>query len=502
MRGRFSKEHMAKPEDSYKEKFRPPVEEKLDREIAAALEGVSLDDLYGRPAADAQQGQPVRKGLRKGRVISIDQKDDAVFVDFGGKSQGIAPLSQFEEVPAVGSELEFNVDRYDPREGLLILSKKGVAAQNVTWDNLEIGQIVEGVVTGVNKGGLEVQVKSMRAFMPAGQVDLYFNPDLNVFLNQKLTAEVTQFDPHGKNLIISRRNVLEREKEELKVKMLAEVQEGQTRRGTVRTVTDYGAFVDLGGLDGLLHVSEMSHRRGMKPGDFVKVGDIVDVKIVKFDPETRKLSLSLKQAMADPWVGAEGKYGVGTAVTGRVSKVESFGAFIEVEEGVEGLLPVSEMSWQRIRHPSDVVKEGDTLRLVVLSLDPAQRRMSFSLKQAGPDPWARVNERYATDMVVDGTVTRVVDFGAFVQLEPGLEGLVHISELADHRVKAAGDVVQPGQGVSVRVLEIDPQARRMALSIRRANEATAPAEGGAAAPETVKKKKKGPELRGGLDWKW
>jgi small subunit ribosomal protein S1 len=358
------------------------------------------------------------------------------------------------------------------------------------------------VVTGVNKGGLEVQVKSMRAFMPAGQVDLYFNPDLNVFLNQKLTAEVTQFDPHGKNLIISRRNVLEREKEELKVKMLAEVQEGQTRRGTVRTVTDYGAFVDLGGLDGLLHVSEMSHRRGMKPGDFVKVGDIVDVKIVKFDPETRKLSLSLKQAMADPWVGAEGKYGVGTAVTGRVSKVESFGAFIEVEEGVEGLLPVSEMSWQRIRHPSDVVKEGDTLRLVVLSLDPAQRRMSFSLKQAGPDPWARVNERYATDMVVDGTVTRVVDFGAFVQLEPGLEGLVHISELADHRVKAAGDVVQPGQGVSVRVLEIDPQARRMALSIRRANEATAPAEGGAAAPATVKKKKKGPELRGGLDWKW
>jgi small subunit ribosomal protein S1 len=203
----------------------------------------------------------------------------------------------------------------------------------------------------------------MRAFMPAGQVDIYFNPDLSVYLNQKLTAEVTQFDAHAKNLIVSRRNVLEREKEEARAKMIEEIEVGQMRRGTVRSVLDFGAFVDLGGMDGLLHVSEMSHRRGVKPSDFVKVGDIVDVKIVKFDRDTGKLSLSLKQAMADPWVGVETKYPVGTALTGRITRVpkEGFGAFVEVEEGLEGLLPVSEISWQRIRHPSDVVKDGDIL---------------------------------------------------------------------------------------------------------------------------------------------
>lgn len=493
---------MAKSGDEFKSKFRPSVEEKLDREIEEALEGISLDALYGFDKSGADEStQPIRRGVHRGRVLSVDLKDDAVFVDFGGKSQGVAPLSQFDEAPAVGADMEFNVERYDPREGLLILSRKGSAATNVTWDNLEIGQIVEGVVTGVNKGGLELQIKSMRAFMPAGQVDLYFNPDLSVFMGQKLTAEVTQFDAHSKNLIISRRNILEREKAEAKQKMLEEIAEGQVRRGTVRSVMDYGAFIDLGGIDGLLHVSEMSHRRGVKPNDFVKVGDMVEVKIIKFDRETAKLSLSLKQAMADPWVGVEGKYGVGMSLTGRVSKVEGFGAFIEIEEGVEGLLPVSEMSWQRIKHPSDLVKEGDTLRLVVISIDAANRRMSFSLKQAGPDPWSKATERYAVEMIVSGAVTRVVDFGAFVELEPGLEGLVHISELADHRVKTAGEVVKPGQQVKVSILEIDAQARRMSLSIKRARE-DVPPPGSASAPAPSGKKKKRPELRGGLDWNW
>ena len=264
---------------------------------------------------------------------------------------------------------------------------------------------------------------------------------------------------------------------------------------------DFGAFVDLGGADGLLHVSEMSHRRGVNPGDIVKVGDVVDVKIIKLDKETGKMSLSLKQAMPDPWVGAETHYATGSALTGRVTKVENFGAFIEVEEGIEGLLPVSEMSWQRIRHPSDVVKVGDTIKLVVLSLDPVNKKMSFSLKQAGPDPWATVKDRYAQDMVVTGTVTRVVDFGAFVELEPGLEGLVHISELAANRVRAASDVVKPGDEVKVRVLEVDREARRVSLSIRRAVEmekpATAAAPAAGAAPAAPVKKKKRPELRGG-----
>ncbi|WP_428940415.1 S1 RNA-binding domain-containing protein [Fontivita pretiosa] len=494
--------------DEYKQKFRPQ-DAKLEQEVDAALAGVSLEELYStaspQPAAPeppATQTPGALKGTRRGRIISVDPAKDEVFVDLGGKSQGVAAYSQFETEPHVGDELEFDIERYDAREGLLILTRKGAAATNVTWETLQVGQIVEGIVTGMNKGGLELQVRNMRAFMPAGQVDLYYNKDISIYLGQRLKAEVTQFDAASKNLIVSRRSVLEREKEEARQKMLQEIEVGQTRRGTVRSLTDFGAFVDLGGLDGLLHVSEMTWRRGVKPGDIVKVGDVVDVKIIKFDRETGKLSLSLKQTMADPWTSAAERYAVGTEVTGRVSKVESFGAFIEVEEGIEGLLPVSEISYTRIKHPSDVVKEGDTLRLVVISVDPVNKKLSFSLKQAGPDPWKTVAERYPKDSVTTGKVTRTVDFGAFVELETGVEGLVHISELAEHRVKSVNDVVRQGQTVKVRVLDVDPKARRISLSIRRAEEPAAAAPAAAPAPAPAKKAKKKQQLRGGLDWNW
>jgi small subunit ribosomal protein S1 len=501
-------------QNEYKEKFRPDADPALDKEVEAALAGVPVEQLYAfdkpRPEAGGAGGpeqaggaapqQPQPSGVRRGKVVSIGRDD--VFIDLGGKSQGVCSLMQFDTVK-VGDEFDFIVDRYDEREGILILNRKGVVSTNVSWENLDVGQVVEGTVTAMNKGGLEVEVKGMRAFMPAGQVDLYFQKDISTLIGQRITAEVTQFDRNARNLVLSRRVLLERQKEEAKQKLMAEIAEGQTRRGIVRNVTDFGAFVDLGGVDGLLHVSEMSHRRGRHPSEFVKVGDLVDVKIIKIDKETGKLSLSLKQAMPDPWANAESRYPVGTSLTGRVTRVEPFGAFVEVEEGLEGLLPVSEMSWQRIRHPSDVVKDGDTIKLVVISLDPNAKRMSLSLKQAGPDPWAQVKERYAVDTVVPGKVTRVVDFGAFVELEPGLEGLVHISELAAHRVKAASDVVKPGQDVQVRILEIDKDARRISLSIKRAAEPATPAPSTAApAPAAAAKKKKRPDLKGGLDWNW
>ena len=490
--------------DQYRQKFRPDADEALDKEVEAALADVSVEELYAfdkpQPAAEGQARQAAEAGgSRRGKVISIGRDD--VFVDLGGKSQGICSLAQFDTVK-IGDEFDFVVDHYDEREGLLVLNRKGVIATNVSWENLEVGQIVEGTVTGMNKGGLEVDIKGMRAFMPAGQVDLYFQKDISTFLSQRVACEVMQFDRNARNLIVSRRALLERQKEEARQKLLSEIAEGQTRRGIVRSVMDYGAFVDLGGVDGLLHVSEMSHRRGRHPSEFVKAGDLVDVKIIKLDKETGKMSLSLKQAMPDPWANVETRYPVGASLTGRVVRVESFGAFVEVEEGMEGLLPVSEMSWQRIRHPADVVKAGDTIKLVVIAVDPNQKRMTFSLKQAGPDPWAQVKEKYAIDMVVGGKVTRVVDFGAFVELEPGLEGLVHISELAPQRVKAASDVVKPGQDVQVRVLEIDKEARRISLSIRRAAEPVAPAPAAATVSAASKKKKKKPELRGGLDWNW
>lgn len=488
---------MSESHDPYKQTFRPDTDPKLDAEIDQALGDLSIDQLYEQQAPASQQ--PEQKGSRIGRVVRIGR--DEVYLDFGGKAQGLAPLEQFNTI-RVGDEVEVDVERYDPAEGMLICNKKGAVRQDVSWENLEVGQIVEATVSGVNKGGLELEVKGMRAFMPAGQVDLYHIADFSQFLGQRLTAEVTQFDREKRNLILSRRHILEREREELRQKTMAELAEGQIRRGVVRNVMDFGAFVDLGGVDGLLHVSEMSFRRGrLNANEFVKTGDVMDVKIVKIDPETGKISLSLKQALGqDPWQEAETKYAPGTQVTGRVTRVESFGAFIEVEEGLEGLLPVSEISWQRIRHPSDVVKEGDTVRVAVLQVDPGNRRISFSLKQAGPDPWADVSAKYARDQVIEGTVTRVVDFGAFVEIESGLEGLVHISELADQRVRAASDVVKPGQRVSVRIMDIDAQSRRISLSIKRSKAGSTAPAAQAEAPESPAKKKKRPQLRGGLDF--
>jgi small subunit ribosomal protein S1 len=491
-----------------KAKFRVD-ESDLDREIDAALTGVALDDLYEKdrvgsattaPAAPAGQAAGPKTN-RRGRIVSVN-KDDA-FVDFGGKSQGICSMLQFDAEPKVGEEYDFLVQKYDEREGLLVLTRKGSMATGVTWENLEVGQVVEGTVTGVNKGGLELEVKAMRAFMPAGQVDLYHVPDLSQFIGQKLKGEVTKFESHAKNLVLSRRNILEQEREAQKTKLMQELAEGQIRRGTVRNVMDFGAFVDLGGVDGLLHVSEMTFKRGRQnAAEFVKVGDVLDVKVVRIDKETGKLSLSLKQALGtDPWADAAAKYAVGTEITGRVTKVENFGAFIEVEEGMEGLLPISEMSWQHIRHPSDVVKEGDTVRLVVLSLDQAQRRASFSLKQAGPDPWKTVKDKLAVGMTTSGKVTRLADFGAFVELEPGLEGLVHVSELSNQRVRTPGDVVKMGQEVTVRVLDLDAEGRRVSLSMRQGGVVMKPTAGAVeAAPTTPVKKKKRPVLKGGLDF--
>ena len=500
---RLEQVHMAKKTfgDELTAKFRVD-ESDLDREIDAALAGVELDELYSKDregSAQKPSTSPAGKSSRRGKIVSVN-KDDA-FVDFGGKSQGICSMLQFETEPKVGEEYDFQVQKYDEREGLLILTRKGSLATGVTWDNLEVGQVVEATVTGLNKGGLELEVKSMRAFMPSGQVDMYHVPDLSQFIGQKFLAEVTQFESHAKNLILSRRNVLEREREELKKTLLNELAEGQIRRGTVRSVMDFGAFVDLGGVDGLLHVSEMTHKRGRhNANEFAKVGDVLDVKVTRIDKETGKLSLSLKQALGtDPWAEAGTKYAVGTEITGRVTKVESFGAFIEIEEGMEGLLPVSEMSWQRIKHPSDVVKEGDTTKLVVISIDPTQRRISFSLKQAGPDPWKTVKEKLAVGMTTTGKVTRLADFGAFVELEPGLEGLIHVSELSSQRVRTPGDIVKIGQEVSVRVIDLDPQGRRVSLSMKQQDGSKAVA----AAPVPVLppgKKKKRPELRGGLDF--
>ncbi|MBC7782826.1 MAG: S1 RNA-binding domain-containing protein [Burkholderiales bacterium] len=459
-----------------------------------------MDQLIGTAPADDEGRQQI-KGDHSGVVHSINHDRGELLVELDGKNQGVAPIDQFETIPEVGQTVEFTVSHFDEQEGIYKLLKKGAAVKGGDWETIRTGQILEGMITAMNKGGLEMQIGTMKAFMPMGQVDVQFHKDISIFLGQKAKVVVQKVDRRGKNLIVSRRAIIEQERQESKAKLFEELAEGQTRRGTVRSVMDYGAFIDIGGADGLVHVSELSHRRGVKASDMIQVGDLVDVKIVKFDRETGKISLSLKQLMADPWTGVEMKYSVGTPVTGRVARIEKFGAFIELEEGLEGLLPVSEISWQRVASVGEVLKENDILKLAVIALDPIARKLTLSLKQSGPDPWKTAAEKYHQSDIVTGTVTRLVDFGAFVELEPGLEGLIHISELADRRIRMSSEVVKAGQSTEVRIIEIDPEKRRISLSIKQVH-APAPLPEPVAVVEAPKKNKKPKQLRGGLESGW
>ena len=479
-----------------KEKYTPPVDPAVQSQIDSALEGVNLDSLYGfdKPGSNEPQATKIR-GMQTGAVLRIDVPKDEVLVELTGKMQGVARFSQFLAEPKLRDVVEVNVERFDPREGLYICTPKGAASTNTDWDSLSVGSVVEGVVNGMNKGGLEVKIGQLRAFMPAGQVDLEFHKDLSVFLSQKLPLEVTQIDRESKRLVVSRRKILERERSAAREKMMGQIAEGQTLTGTIRNVMDFGAFVDLGGLDGLIHISEMTYNRQLKPADIVKVGDKVEVKVIKFDKETGKVGLSLKASMSDPWKDIETKYPVGEKVTARVVKIENFGAFIEVEEGVQGLLPLSEMSWQRIRNPNQVVQVGQTIPLVVIAVDAANRRMTFSFKQATGDPWADAAAQFPKHSVHEGKVARLAEFGAFVELAANVDGLVHISEMANQRIRTPGDVVKVGDTVKVRVLDTDIANRRISLSMKQADETFVP-------PPEVKKvdKKRKVPLRGGLDF--
>jgi small subunit ribosomal protein S1 len=326
--------------------------------------------------------------------------------------------------------------------------------------------------------------------------------DFSGFIGHWLECEVTEVDRKGRNLVLSRRKVLERQREEERQQLRFQLAEGQVREGKVVRLVEFGAFVDLGGLEGLLHVSDLSWARVGHPSELLKVGQEIDVQVLKIDLVKDRISLGLKQMMPDPWTLVPANYALGQTAQGRVVKLMNFGAFVELEPGVEGLIPVSELSWtQHVRHPKDILKEGDHVRVSILSLDPAARKLTLSLKALEQDPWVGIQERYPPDAVVSGAVMRLADFGAFVRLEEGVDGLVHISQLSNQRVQRVGDVVNVGDVVQVRVLSVDAEQRRISLSMKAALPEPNPGEPApaAAARAPAEKKRKKP-LRGGLSW--
>ena len=477
------------------------LDDALQREIDEALGGQSLEELLedvpAVPKVDKIAGGPVEPGqIRSARVNAIDEK--YVLVELGGKDQGLVALEQFDKLPEVGSRIELAVVRYDRNEDMWILSRQG-AVERASWEDLQEGQIVEAFVTGVNKGGLTVKFSNIEAFMPVSQISRYRVENPAEYVNQKLRCQVIEVNRREERVIVSARAVAELEAEQAREKLLAELKEGDVRSGVVRQIMPFGAFVDLGGVDGLVHVSQMSYARVEDPAKVVQPGQTVQVKVLKIDRETHRISLGIKQTMPDPWESVGVKYPAGQVAAGTITRMEPFGAFCLLEDGVEGLIPVSEITWTaRPKHPSEFLAGGQNVQVLVLSVDPERKRISLSLKQAQGNPWFGVENRYSAGSETTGKATRIAEFGAFVELEPGVEGLIHISELSDDRVRRVEDVVQVGQMLRVRVLEVSEKARRISLSLKNVLQEGAQEPQTQPQAEAPTKKRKKP-LRGGLD---
>jgi len=407
----------------------------------------------------------------QGTVVSLSA--DQVFLDIGYKTEGVLPRSLFDnnaEGVAPGQSFPVSVTGRN-EEGYYQLSRFKVA-QPRDWTALEEAfaqkLAVVGTVTGIVKGGLNVDI-GVRAFMPASRSGTRDAAELEKLVDTEITCRITKLDVTDENVVVDRRVVLEEQARSLQEGRYTAMKPGDTLSGTVRSLTPYGAFVDLGGIDGLLHVSDISWSRVNKPEDVLTVGQELQVRLLKIDPETKKLSLGLKQLQPEPWDSAPTRYQSGQRITGTVTKLMDFGAFIEIESGVEGLIHISEMSWgKKVRHPSDILKPGQSVEAVILSVKPEERRISLGLKQSLADPWLEVSRKFPVGSQIEGPVTKLMNFGAFVQIAEGIEGLVHVSEIsAEKRINHPQDALRAGQHVKAQVLAIDQEKRQIKLSMKQ-----------------------------------
>ncbi len=407
----------------------------------------------------------------EGTVVSLSA--DQVFIDIGYKTEGVLPRSAFRnnaESIKPGDAINVSVKGRN-EEGYYDLTFFKVA-QPRDWSALEAAfaekLAVVGTVTAVIKGGLTVDI-GVRAFMPASRSGTRDAAELEKMVGTEITCRITKLDVTDEDVVVDRRVVLEEQARVEQQGRYAAMQPGDVLDGTVRSLMAYGAFVDLGGIDGLLHVSDISWSRVNKPEDVLSVGQQIQVRILKIDPDTKKISLGLKQLQPEPWEAAQGKYQVGQRITGSVTRLADFGAFVEIEPGVEGLIHVSEMSWgKKIHHPSDVLKQGDTVDAVILGIKPEERRISLGLKQTLTDPWSDVASKFPVGSQIEGPVTKIMPFGAFIQIADGIEGLVHVSEIsADKRINHPQDVLRAGQIVKAQVLGIAPEKRQIKLSMKQ-----------------------------------
>ncbi len=444
-----------------------------DRNLPGGLEQrestLTMQEIYDQTFKDILEGEIV-----KGKVLDIGT--DSIMIDIGYKSEGTIPVREFlnaqGQLPIqVGDVVEVYLESKEDSEGIIVLSREKAEKIKV-WEEIskvyEKGGMVHGTIVGKTKGGLIVDI-GVRAFLPGSQVDLRPVRDLDRVIGKTFPMKIIKLNQRRGNIVLSRRELLEDERKGLKEKTLATLEEGKVLKGKIKNLTEYGAFIDLGGLDGLLHITDMSWGRIGHPSELFTVGDEVEVVVLKFDRQTERVSLGYKQRLSDPWKTVTEKFEPGDKVKGKVVSITDYGAFVELEPGAEGLVHISEMSWtQRVKHPSKVVTVGDVVEVVILDIDQSARRISLGMKQVEPNPWEALEQRYPAGTRVEGTIRNLVDFGAFVELEDGIDGLIHISDMSwTKRVKHPSEILKKGDHVETIVLHVDRSARRISLGLKQ-----------------------------------
>jgi len=430
----------------------------------------SIEEMYEESLRQIQEGE-----LIKGEIIKIDE--EYVLVDIGYKSEGVIRINEFQSsdgkvTAKPGDKIDVVLERKENDEGLVILSMEKAKKIKV-WDQVRDvynnDGTIEGKVMFRVKGGLSVDIGGLPAFLPGSQIDLHPIRDLDSLVGQVMELKILKYNKRRNNIIVSRRALLEAERVKEKVKTLSLLKESSIVKGEVKNITDYGLFVDLGGIDGLLHITDMSWGRVAHPSSMYKIGDEITVKIISFDREKERVSLGLKQLKPDPWIDASNRFPVGTKVTGRVVNLTDYGAFIEIEEGVEALIHISEMSWTRkAKHPSQIVSIGDTVEAVVLNLDTENKRVSLGMKQIKPNPWDLIEEKYPVGTIIEGRIKNITDFGLFIGIDEEIDGLVHISDISwTKKLKHPSELYKKGDEIQAKVMTVDKDNERFSLGIKQ-----------------------------------
>jgi small subunit ribosomal protein S1 len=467
----MAKEELGSAEEEKKQtSLAEEAEKREGKELPRRDEPEDFQTLYEESLKTLEEGQILRG-------IVVDITPDHVTVDVGYKSEGQIPMQEFlkrdRKVDVkVGDRIDVLLERRESEEGAMILSKEKADKIKVWKDisrSCREGEVIEGEIIGKVKGGLSVDIGHIQAFLPGSQIDLKPIRNLDALVGQRLRFKVIKFNRKRNNIVLSRRVLLDEERKQLREETIKNINEGDLVEGTVKNLTEYGAFVDLGGMDGLLHITDISWGRIGHPSEKLSVGERIKVKVLRFDREKEKVSLGLKQALPDPWESVPLRYQGGSRVKGKVVNVTDYGVFVELEEGVEGLVHISELTWsKKMKHPSKMVRIGDTVEVMVLDCDPVKRRISLGMKQIEPNPWALIEEKYPVGTKVVGRVKTVTDFGVFIGFDEGVDGLVHVSEMSwTKKIKHPGELYKKGQEVEAVVLNIDSKNERFSLGIKQ-----------------------------------